>query len=102
MLRIKNEQVQGYPFPGNNAWQFIEDPAGNLWFTVFNQGIYRIDASAAAAPEPLPEAIRQVVAVAGISSNTSGQLCPDREGGIWLGTEHGLLRLLPQNIVALL
>ena len=47
-----------------------------------------------AAATPLPDAIQQVTTVAGISSNTSGQLCPDREGGMWLGTEQGLLRLL--------
>jgi signal transduction histidine kinase/ligand-binding sensor domain-containing protein len=98
LVRIKNEQVQRYPFPGSNSWQFIEDLAGNLWFTVYNQGVYRIDASTVAASEPLPNAIRQVVAIPGISSNTSGQLCPDREGGMWLGTEQGLLRLQPQTI----
>ncbi len=79
LLRIKNEQVQSYPFPGNNAWQFIEDLAGNLWFTVYNQGVFRIDASAVAAATPLPDAIQQVTTVARISSNTSGQLCLDRE-----------------------
>lgn len=98
LLRIKNEQVQSYPFPGSNSWQFIEDLAGNLWFTVYNQGVYHIDAATAAASDPLSDAIRQVVAIPGISSNTSGQLCPDREGGLWLGTEQGLLRLQPQTI----
>jgi ligand-binding sensor domain-containing protein len=98
LLRLKDERVQRYAFPGNNAWQFIEDLTGNLWFTVYNQGVHRIDAAAAAAPEPLPNATRQVIALTGISSNTSGQLCPDREGGMWVGTEQGLLRLLPQTI----
>ncbi len=98
LIRIKNEQVQHYPFASNNAWKMAEDLTGNLWFSAYNQGIFRIDAAAVAAATPLPNAIQQVAAVAGILANTSGQLCPDREGGMWVGTEHGLLRLLPQTI----
>jgi signal transduction histidine kinase/ligand-binding sensor domain-containing protein len=98
LLRIKDDRVQSFDFPATPVWHFAEDVKGNLWITVYNKGIYLIDSESAAADEPMNDAIRPVAAIEGISANTSGFLCPDREGGMWIGTEKGLIRLAPRII----
>jgi signal transduction histidine kinase/ligand-binding sensor domain-containing protein len=98
LVRIVDGRLQSYPFSARYAWDFAEDLAGNLWFTVRNQGVYRIDARAVAASEPMADAITQVAQVEGISATSNGLLCPDQEGGMWLGTDKGLMRFLPRTI----
>lgn len=98
LLRIKNDQVQSIQFSASDVSRFVEDLAGNLWLSVYKKGIYRIDTSAVAATNPIDDSIKPIAQIDGISTHTSGIFCPDREGGMWIGTEKGLVRLSPQTI----
>ncbi|HEY6328959.1 MAG TPA: two-component regulator propeller domain-containing protein, partial [Blastocatellia bacterium] len=99
LLRIRNGRVQSFDFPAQYAWRFIEDVTGDLWFMDYNRGtVYRIGQEALASAEPLLEDITPVVTIEGAKSVTSGWLCPDREGGMWFGTDKGLVRMQPQTI----
>src|SRR5262249_11205877 len=60
--------------------------------------IYRISRDAAAASEPITGAIGPVVTVEGVDYIGSAFLCPDHEGGMWLGAEKGLWRIQPQTV----
>ncbi len=98
LFRIKNDQVQNIPFSASDVCHFVEDLAGNLWISVYKNGVYRIDKASVAIAEPIADAIKQVALIDGISTYPSGIFCPDREGGMWIGTEKGLVRLSPQTI----
>ena len=97
LLRIKDGRVQSFDFPGAAVLGFAEDLAGNLWITVYNQGVYFLDRKAVAAQSDSSD-FKLIARLDGISINTSGRLFPDREGGMWLGTEDGLVRISPQTI----
>jgi ligand-binding sensor domain-containing protein/signal transduction histidine kinase len=62
----------------------IEDLEGNLWLGTANDGLWRIRAQAARAAS-LPS---------GLSHIPTWSTCPAREGGLWVGTDRGLVRLL--------
>lgn len=98
LLRIKDERVESFDFPATLIWHFAEDAEGNLWMTVYNKGIYLIDSKAIGAAKPINDAVKLVAKIEGVSANTSGFLSPDREGGMWIGTEKGLSRLSTQTI----
>lgn len=98
LLRIKNDKVQNIQFSASEVCHFVEDLAGNLWLSVYKKGIYLIDKTSVIAAEPIADSIKPIAQIDGISTYTSGILCPDREGGMWIGTEKGLVRLSPQTI----
>src|SRR5215471_13894301 len=99
LVRIRNGKVQGYPFPAGLVWRFAEDQNGDIWFMVYNQNIiYRISRDAAAASEPIQSAIGPVVTVEGVDFLGNAYLCPDHEGGMWLGADRGLCRIQPQTV----
>jgi ligand-binding sensor domain-containing protein len=99
LLRIRNGKVQSYPFPAGLVWRFAEDPDGDIWFLVYNQNIiYSISRDAAAASEPIPSAIRPVATVEGVDYVGNAFLCPDHEGGMWLGAEKVLWRIQHQTV----
>src|SRR5262249_11133947 len=50
------------------------------------------------ADEPSANIVEPVSLIEGISYIASGYLCPDPEGGIWVGTEKSLVRFMPQTI----
>ncbi len=99
LLRIRNERVQSIQLPPMPVSHFAEDLAGNLVLSVFQKGIYRIDKKFLTADELSGNVIEQVSPIDGISNITSGYLCSDREGGIWVGTNKGLVRLMSQTFV---
>jgi signal transduction histidine kinase/ligand-binding sensor domain-containing protein len=98
LLRIKNDRVQSIRFPASAVCNFAEDIAGNLWISVYKKGIYRIDKASVVVAEPTTEAIKPIAPIDGISTYPSGILCPDREGGMWIGTEKGLVHFQSQTI----
>jgi signal transduction histidine kinase/ligand-binding sensor domain-containing protein len=98
LLRIKNDRVQSFPMPPAPVSHFAEDMAGNLWLSVYTKGLYRIEPKSVAADEPGADALEFIAPIEGISHIASGYLCPDREGGIWIGTNKGLARALTQII----
>lgn len=98
LLRIKNEQVREVRLPGEAVNHFAEDAQGNLWLSIYRKGIFRIDQTAVIADEVPAGAVEPVIEIDGISTNPSGYLKFDREGGLWLGTEKGLNRIAPRSI----
>src|SRR5262249_25323864 len=99
LVRIRDGKVQSYTFPARGVWRFAEAPDGDIWFLHFNQNnIYRISGDAAAASEPIAGAIEPVVTVEGVDYLGNAFLCPDHEGGMWLGAGRGLWRIQPQTV----
>jgi ligand-binding sensor domain-containing protein len=97
LLRIKNDHIQSFHLPGPVS-HFGEDQAGNLWISVHNEGIYRIDQKWVAADHPISDLLGPVSAIQGLNDVTIGTICPDHEGAMWIGTNKGLVRFLPQTI----
>jgi ligand-binding sensor domain-containing protein len=79
-------------------WYCAEDRAGNLWLSTFDDGVLRLDAAAVNADEPRPENFQHFTTAEGLLSNNSGVICPDNEGSVWVGSDRGLQRLLPQTV----
>lgn len=98
LLRIKDELIQEVRLPGESVSHLAEDAQGNLWLSIYSKGIFRIDRTALIADEMPANALEPVMEVDGISTNASGYLKFDREGGLWLGTEKGLHRIAPRTI----
>lgn len=98
LIRIRNGRVHSFRLPSAPVCHFAEDVGGNLWLSVFTKGVYRIAKESLAADEPPVDALQPVSLIEGISNVISGYLCSDHEGGIWVGTNKGLLRLLRQTI----
>jgi signal transduction histidine kinase/ligand-binding sensor domain-containing protein len=98
LLRIKDGLVRQIQLPGQAVSHFAEDAQGNLWLSIYSRGIYRIDQTAVIADEVPANAVKPIIEIDGISTNSSGYLNFDREGGLWIGTEKGLNRLAPQTI----
>src|SRR5690606_28073359 len=97
LVRIKNGRVERIALdqPVNH---FAEDGRGNLWLSVFSRGLYRIDRADVVQETLPPGAVEHVIEIDGISTNASGHLIFDDEGGLWLGTEKGLNRVSPQLV----
>ena len=98
LLRIKDDQISEVRLPGESVSHLAEDSQGNLWLSLYNKGIFRIDRAAVIAAEVPANAVESVLDIDGISTNASGHLKFDREGGLWLGTEKGLHRIAPRAI----
>jgi len=101
LVRIKDGQVREVRLPGQSVNHFAEDAQGNLWLSIYRTGIFRIDQTAVTADEVPPDAVKPVIEIDGISTNSSGYMKFDREGGLWLGTEKGLTRIAPRTIQVL-
>lgn len=65
---------------------------------LYRKGVYRIDRSAVVSDEVSPEAVKLVMEIDGLSTNVTGHMLFDREGGLWIGTEKGLNRISPQTV----
>ena len=98
LLRIKEGGVESLPLPAALVSHFAEDSRGNLWISLFNQGVYRIDQKSVIADGQLTNVLEPVLTLERIPFISQGYLFPDREGGMWVGTNEGLLRLMPQTI----
>jgi signal transduction histidine kinase/ligand-binding sensor domain-containing protein len=98
LLRIKDEQVREVRLPGESVSHFAEDEQGNLWLSIYSKGIFKIARTVVIANEVPANAVAPVIEIDGISTNASGYLKFDREGGLWLGTEKGLNRIAPRTI----
>ncbi|HEU4794388.1 MAG TPA: two-component regulator propeller domain-containing protein, partial [Pyrinomonadaceae bacterium] len=101
LLRIKDDRIQEVRLPEDPVSHFAQDAQGNLWLSIYSKGIFRIDRSAVVAAEVPANAVEPVMEIDGISTNASGYLKFDREGGLWLGTEKGLHRIAPRTIQVL-
>lgn len=76
----------------------IFDRAGNLWITGQDAGLGRI--AAAASPRPAsPGSVDLFTEKQGLTAAVTMAVLEDREGNIWVGTESGLDRFSPSNIV---
>ena len=96
LLRIRNGRAQSVQLPAPVS-HFAEDLAGNLVISVFQKGIYQIDQKSLTAGELTANLLEPVMQIDGLSGIGSGHLSPDREGGIWVGTNKGLARFMTQT-----
>lgn len=96
LIRIRNDRVQSFPAPDAPLGDVAEDSQGHLWVSLYNHGVYRIhrDAKSDETATDLLQPVRSTDRVASIGR---GALSPDREGGMWVGTNGGLVRLSPQS-----
>lgn len=99
LLKIRDGRVESFQSPPlAPVSSFAEDSRGNLWISLFNNGIYRIDQKSVIAEGPVTNLLEPVLLIDRIPNISSGYLCPDHEGGIWVGTNQGLVRLISQTI----
>jgi signal transduction histidine kinase/streptogramin lyase len=77
---------------------FSEDARGDLWVSLFNNGIYRIDRKSVIADAFADNLLEPVLLADKIPKISIGYLRPDQQGGMWVGTNQGVLRLAPQTI----
>ncbi len=74
------------------------DRDGNLWITGQDAGLWRISASALQHPGT-PGSVASFTESQGLTAALTLAVLEDREGNIWVGTESGLDRFSPSNIV---
>ena len=103
LLRIKDGTIRRFrlPFAADTdapVTDFSEDARGNLWLSLWNNGVYRIDSKSVTADAPADDLLEPVLLVDKVPNIGIGFLCPDNEGGMWVGTNEGLIRLMPQTI----
>jgi len=98
LLRITGGRVTRVRLPFAPVTDFSEDARGNLWISLFNNGIYRIDKKSVSADVLVENLIEPVLLIDKTPQISIGYLCPDQQGGMWVGTNHGLLRVMPQMI----
>ncbi len=78
---------------GNDVFAIVEDIEGNLWFACYDDGLSCIhvdeaDSHSFSNYQHDPQNSR------GLCNNSVRVLCPDKDGGIWIGTEEGGLDYL--------
>ncbi len=97
LLRVKDGRVTNIPLeePVNHI---IEGAGGDLWLSIYTRGLYRIRRPVASSDILPPDAVERVVGIDGISTNASGHLIFDDEGGLWVGSEKGLDRVSRQIV----
>jgi signal transduction histidine kinase/ligand-binding sensor domain-containing protein len=95
LVRIRNGKIQSFPTPLAPLADITEDPQGRLWVSLFNRGVYRI--RGAESDEPGTDLLEPVLLTDRIANIGYGFLSPDREGGMWVGTNGGLVRLSPET-----
>lgn len=64
----------------------LEDKAGNLWFGIGNEGVYRYN------PTNEKDDFVHFTVKDGLPGNTVRSIIEDHEGNIWIGTNSGLCR----------
>ena len=95
LLRIKDGRIDYVrPTPAPVTY-FSEDAEGDLWVSLFNNGVYRIATNAITTDAPVNSLLEPALLVAKFGV---GYLCPDNERGMWVSTNEGLIRLMPQTI----
>jgi ligand-binding sensor domain-containing protein/signal transduction histidine kinase len=97
LLRITDGRVNRVRLPSAPTY-FSEDARGDLWVSLYNNGIYRIDRKSVIADALVDNLLEPVLLADKIPRISIGYLCPDQQGGMWVGTNQGLLRLAPQTI----
>ena len=98
LLRMREgriDRIRSIPAPVSN---FSEDSRGHLWVSLWNNGVYRMDGKSLTADAPADNPLEPVVLRDKVNKFSVGYLCPDNEGGMWVGTDEGLVRLMPQTI----
>ncbi len=98
LLRITNGRVNRVSLPFAPVTDFSEGAQGDLWVSLFNNGIYRIDKKSVIADALADNLLEPVLLSDKVPKISIGYLCPDQQGGMWVGTNQGLLRLAPRTI----
>jgi signal transduction histidine kinase/streptogramin lyase len=96
-LDPETEQFMHYPFESQASTQesameifgIAEDNQNNLWITTYGNGIYQFD--------PAAGSFRNYRVKDGLPGDIVYGILKDRQGLLWLSTNHGLSRLDPQK-----
>jgi ligand-binding sensor domain-containing protein len=96
LIRISNGRIRSFPAPLAPLADVAEDSQGQLWVSLFNMGIYRVRRDAVDLPGT--DLLEPVLLSDRIANIGLGFLSPDREGGMWVGTNGGgLVRVGPAS-----
>ena len=98
LFRIQKDSIERFDTPSASFTDFTEDTQGHLWISLLNTGVYRVDHKAVPGNEPLAPQLEPVALVDTLPAFSDGHLCADPEGGLWIGTNQGLVHLRPQVI----
>lgn len=101
VYRYRNGAISTVQVPLNRLWSAAQDRFGNIWFASYDKGVARLDAAKANADEPRPEDFQiftTTKGAVGLPSDHCVIILADAEGGVWTGTEKGLVRFTPQVV----
>jgi ligand-binding sensor domain-containing protein len=77
-----------------NGWSLLRDRNDNLWVATLGRGLLRLTNTGSGSRV----AIEQLGSDVGLSHDVVRSLFEDREGNIWVGTQHGLNRFSDSTI----
>jgi signal transduction histidine kinase/ligand-binding sensor domain-containing protein len=72
-----------------NGWSLMRDRDDNIWVATLGRGLLRLTSD----PRSGSRTIARIGTDVGLSHDVVRSLFEDREGNIWVGTQHGLNRL---------
>lgn len=98
IYRIRSDQMQTIEIPTVRTTSIAEDKAGNLWIATFDRGILRLPAEKVNSDDINAKDFEHYTTENGLLSDKPGNIIPDSEGGVWIGTEKGLHRFSPQSV----
>lgn len=101
IYRLRHGVLSPVRLPLGRVWGITEDRFGNIWFSSYDSGIARLDASKVNVDEPQPEDFEYFsisTGAVGLPTDRCGILLSDPEGGVWVTTEKGLARFTPQAV----
>ena len=76
------------------GWRVMRDGSDNLWVATLGRGILRVSNTTAGA---VPK-VERLGSELGLSHDVVRSLFEDREGNLWVGTQHGLNRFSERTI----
>lgn len=98
IYRIRGNEMQQFKFSAGVGFNFSEDRDGNLWIATYVNGVLRLDADKINADKLDADDFERLTVENGLMTNNCGVVTADRENGVWLSTQIGLQRLLPQTV----
>ncbi|MFY0607711.1 MAG: response regulator [Cyclobacteriaceae bacterium] len=76
--------------PGGPVFCITQDSKGNLWIGTYGQGLYYYTMTANGDVED----VSQIKTAQGLSSNVVRSITEDKFGTIWVGTDHGVNKII--------
>lgn len=98
IYRIRGNEMKQFKFSAGVGFNFSEDREGNLWIATYVNGVLRLDSAKINADKLVADDFERLSVENGLMTNNCGVVTADRENGVWLSTQIGLQRLLPQTV----